>query len=168
MDRLYTPWRMTYIKGQNTPKRGCVFCNKVDGDDRAEFVIARSEYVYVTLNIFPYSNGHLMIVPHEHIASQEDLPVAGLTDMMVMVNRAIGVLREAYQPQAFNLGANLGAAAGAGIAEHFHFHVVPRWGGDTNFMTVISGTRVIPDSLENIYEDLSTIWKDTYEKDEKE
>jgi ATP adenylyltransferase len=166
MDRLYTPWRMAYIKGQKTPKRGCVFCDKVHGSDDAGFVLARSDYVYVTLNIFPYSNGHLMIVPYEHIASQEDMPTAGLTDMMVMVNRAIRVLRKAYNPQAFNLGANLGTAAGAGIAEHFHFHVVPRWAGDTNFMTVVGRTRVIPDSLENIYKELTTIWQDIYQGDE--
>ena len=165
MDRLYTPWRMAYIKGLNKPMDGCVFCNKMDGEDSAEYVLARSKYVYVTLNIYPYSNGHLMVVPYEHIASQEELPVEGLTDLMVMVNRAVAVLRKAYYPHAFNLGANIGTAAGAGIAEHFHFHIVPRWSGDSNFMTVVGNTRVIPDTLDNIYVELYSIWQDLYTKE---
>ena len=104
---------MAYIKGQRQPPDGCVFCNKNDCDDATELVLARSQYVYVTLNLFPYSNGHLMIVPYEHVATQEDMPVEGLTDMMVMVNKAIAVLRAAYSPHAFNLGANIGKAASA-------------------------------------------------------
>lgn len=159
MDHLYTPWRMAYIKGEKQPVQGCVFCNKVNGSDEAEHVIARSEYVYVTLNRFPYNNGHLMIVPYEHVASQEELPVEALTDLIVTVNRAIAVLRAAYNPQAFNLGANIGAAAGAGIAEHYHFHVVPRWSGDANFMSTVGETRVIPDTLDNTFRDLKAAWE---------
>jgi len=165
MDHLYTPWRMSYIKGLEKPSEGCVFCNKVNCDDDQEYVLARSHYVYVTLNRFPYSNGHLMVVPYAHIASQEELPVEGLTNLMVMTNRAIAALRQAYHPQAFNVGANIGAAAGAGISEHYHFHIVPRWAGDTNFMTVVGNTRVIPDTLDHIYTDLKTIWQNLHEKD---
>lgn len=150
---------MAYIKGEKKPVTGCVFCNKITGDDTEEQIIARSEYVYVTLNRYPYNNGHLMVVPYLHCSSQEDLDSAMLTDLMLTINRALAVLRKAYNPQAFNLGANIGSAAGAGIAEHYHFHVVPRWQGDANFMSVIGDTRVIPDTLSNIYHDLQTTWK---------
>lgn len=159
MDHLFTPWRMAYIKGGKKPVEGCVFCNKVSEDDDTEHVIGRSEYVYITLNRFPYNNGHLMIVPYAHVSSQEDLPAPALTDLMITVNRALGILRAAYNPPAFNLGANLGAAAGAGIAEHYHFHIVPRWPGDANFMTAVSNTRVIPDTLDNTYHDLKKLWQ---------
>ena len=155
---LWTPWRMAYIKGEKKPVQGCVFCNKIAGDDAAEYVIARREHVYITLNLFPYNNGHLMVVPYQHVTSQEQMSVEGITDLMVTVNQALGVLREAYQPQAFNLGANIGAAAGAGIEAHYHFHVVPRWNGDANFMSVVGETRVIPDTLDNTYRDLKQIW----------
>lgn len=158
MDHLYTPWRMAYIKGEKTPVEGCVFCNKTHGDDEAEHVVARSTFVYVTLNRFPYSNGHVMVVPYAHVTSQEMMPVEALTDLMVTVNRTLAALRDIYNPPAFNLGANLGAAAGAGIAAHYHFHIVPRWPGDINFMTTVADTRVIPDTLENTYRDLRAAW----------
>jgi ATP adenylyltransferase len=145
---------MAYIKGERVPVEGCIFCNKIAADDVAEHIVYRSQYVYVTLNRYPYNNGHLMVVPYEHVASQEALSADALTDLMLTVNRALAALRAAYNPQAFNLGANLGAAAGAGIAEHYHFHVVPRWAGDSNFMTAVGDTRVIPASLDETYTDL--------------
>jgi ATP adenylyltransferase len=158
MDHLWTPWRMAYIRGEKKPVEGCVFCNKINGDDDQEQVIARSRYVYVTLNRYPYNNGHLMVVPYEHVASQEALSTEALTDLMVTINRTLAVLRAAYDPQAFNMGANIGTAAGAGIAEHYHFHIVPRWQGDSNFMGVVSNTRVIPDTLDNTYHELKQHW----------
>jgi len=165
MQHLYTPWRMAYIKGERKPVEGCVFCKKVTAEnDEEEQIVARSAFVYLTLNRFPYSNGHLMVVPYEHIESQEELAAEALTDMMLMVNRAMGALRKLYNPAAFNIGANVGGAAGAGIAQHYHFHIVPRWLGDANFMTVIGDTRVIPDTLENTYQALKNIWRDLYEK----
>ncbi len=157
-DHLWTPWRMAYIKGEKTPVAGCVFCNKAAADDPVEHVIARSQHVYVTLNRFPYTNGHLMVVPYEHITTQEAMTTHGLTDLMVMVNRALAVLRAVYHPPAFNIGANIGAAAGAGIAAHYHFHIVPRWPGDANFMTTVADTRVIPDTLDNSFADLKAAW----------
>lgn len=162
MKRLYTPWRMAYIKGDKKAVEGCLFCHKANASDDDEHIIARSEHVYLTLNRYPYNNGHLMVIPYSHVDSQEALSVAALTDMMVTVNRALSILRQAYNPQGFNLGANLGTAAGAGIAEHYHFHIVPRWSGDVNFMTAISETRVIPDTLDNIYHELKTIWHAMY------
>lgn len=160
--QLYTPWRMAYIKGDKVRVDGCVFCHKVHGDDTAEQVIARSTHVYVTLNRFPYNNGHVMVIPYEHVTSQEHLPAEALTDLMLTVNATLAVLRRAYNPNGFNLGANIGAAAGAGIEAHYHFHIVPRWNGDANFMSVVGDTRIIPDTLENTYEQLKAVWQDLY------
>ena len=166
MKHLYTPWRMAYIKGEKKPVEGCVFCNKNTANDDNEHIIGRSEHVYLTLNRYPYSNGHLMVVPYAHIASQEEMTVDGLTDLMVTVNRALSILREAYNPHGFNLGVNLGQSAGAGIAAHYHFHIVPRWTGDANFMSTIGDTRVIPDTLDNVYQELKTLWQKYYAESE--
>lgn len=167
MEHLWTPWRMAYIKGEKKPIDGCVFCIKSvhPDNDINEHVIARSTHTFATLNKFPYTNGHVMIIPYEHISSQEDMTTEALTDLMVMTNRIMRVLREYANPPAFNLGANIGEAAGAGIAAHYHFHIVPRWGGDANFMTTVGDTRVIPDTLENTYNDLKKIWDDLYKQD---
>ena len=165
MDHLYTPWRMTYLQtndSHSTDPNFCVFCNKAtltaEADLKAELIVARSEYVYATLNLYPYNNGHLMVIPYAHVPSMEVLPAEALTDLMLTANHAMAVLREVYHPHAFNLGANIGAAAGAGIAAHFHMHLVPRWGGDANFMSVIADTRVIPDTLEATWEKLRSAW----------
>jgi ATP adenylyltransferase len=162
MDHLWTPWRMSYIRGEKKPVTGCVFCNKINGADDEEHIVARSAQVYVTLNRYPYNNGHLMIVPYAHIESQEAMPPEALTDLMLTTNRALAALRRLYNPQAFNLGANIGAVAGAGIAEHYHFHIVPRWQGDANFMSTVANTRVIPDSIDNTYRELKRIWQELY------
>jgi ATP adenylyltransferase len=162
MDHLYTPWRMAYIRGEKKPIDGCIFCQLAAADEDRGQIIARSAHVFVTLNIYPYNNGHLMVIPYEHVQTQEELPPAVLTDLMVTVNRGLAVLRKAYNPPAFNLGANIGAAAGAGIAEHYHFHIVPRWAGDSNFMTVVGSTRVIPDTLSNTYHELKATWDALY------
>lgn len=167
MDQLWTPWRMPYLQKDSSKQTGegegmeqetCIFCGKIDGDDRQEHVLARSDAVFVTLNRYPYNNGHLMIVPYAHVPSIEDLPGEALSDLMSTTNQALAVLREAYNPQAFNIGANIGAEAGAGIAEHFHLHVVPRWGGDTNYMTVVAATRIVPEWIDDTYRLLSKIW----------
>ncbi len=167
MEHLWTPWRMAYIKGDKKPIEGCVFCNKAaqPEHDDSEHVIGWSSYTYATLNKFPYNNGHVMIIPYEHITSQEDMTTEALTDLMVMTNRMMRVLRDYANPSAFNLGANIGADAGAGIAAHYHFHIVPRWGGDANFMTTVGETRVIPDTLDNTFIDLKNIWNNLYQKD---
>lgn len=164
MEHLWTPWRMAYIKGEAQPADACIFCMKAahPNDDAAEHVIARSSHTFAALNRFPYANGHVMVVPYQHISSQEDMDTAALTDLMVMTNRTMRVLREYANPSAFNIGANIGAAAGAGIAAHFHFHIVPRWRGDVNFMTSIGDTRVIPDTLERAYGQIKVIWERLY------
>jgi ATP adenylyltransferase len=152
---------MAYIRSDKKAE-GCVFCNLAADVHNDTQVIARSQFVYVTLNLYPYNNGHLMVVPYEHIQTQEALATEALTDLMLTVNRCIGALRKVYNPAAFNLGANIGSAAGAGIAEHYHFHIVPRWNGDANFMSVVGDTRVIPDTLENTYRELKQAWQELY------
>ena len=153
---------MAYIRGEKKPVEGCIFCNKINAQDDEEQIVARSQHVYVTLNLYPYNNGHVMVVPYAHVDTQEALPTEALTDLMLTTNRALAALRRLYNPQTFNLGANIGAAAGAGIAEHYHFHIVPRWAGDVNFMSTVASTRVIPDSLENTYRELRAVWQELY------
>lgn len=163
MQYLWAPWRMAYIRGEKRRPEGCVFCMKADGsEDDTEHVVARSTHVYVVLNRYPYNSGHLLIVPYTHVQSQEFLPTEALTDLMVTTNRALTALRRLYNPPAFNLGANLGPAAGAGIADHYHFHIVPRWPGDANFMSVVGETRVLPDTLDNSYRELKALWQELF------
>ena len=151
MDRLWTPWRMAYIEN-NEPEEGCVFCNRpLQTDGPENLIVARGQRAYVILNRFPYTSGHLMIVPFAHQPSLELLDIVTRGEMMELLSHAVEVMRTVYNPQGFNLGANIGELAGAGIADHIHLHVVPRWAGDTNFMTSLGDTRVIPESLEQTY-----------------
>jgi ATP adenylyltransferase len=152
---------MSYLRGEKKATVGCIFCEKIAANnDAAEHIVHRSQHVYVTLNIYPYNNGHLMVIPYAHIPSMEAMQQEALTDMMLTTNRALAALRKVYSPNAFNVGANVGEAAGAGIAGHFHLHIVPRWAGDTNFMTVVGNTRVIPDSLDATWRNLREAWPD--------
>ena len=162
---LWTPWRMPYLRGEDRQHyAGCLFCVKGRGNaadpgfDAREYVVARSEHVYATLNMYPYNNGHLLIVPYEHVPSLERLPPDTLADLMRVTNQALGALRDIYRPQAFNIGANIGADAGAGIPDHFHLHIVPRWNADTGYMTVIGGARTIPDMLSDTWRRLRVVW----------
>lgn len=159
MHHLWTPWRMQYIQRSERADKGCILCGKAAaGADEAEHILTRGNFIYATLNKYPYNNGHLMLVPYEHVPSQEALPLEALTEIMLMANQAMAVLRAVYAPPAFNLGANIGTPAGAGIAEHYHFHIVPRWPSDANFMSTIAETRVIPDTLDNTYKLLKDQW----------
>jgi ATP adenylyltransferase len=144
---------MAYLTGADEPPpgRGCVFCAKRAAPDDQEHVLARGQFALVTLNKYPYNNGHLMILPYAHVASLEDLDPPTLTELMLLTNRGLAVLRAAYKPHGFNIGVNLGKAAGAGIADHVHIHIVPRWSGDTNFMPIVGETRVIPETLDQTY-----------------
>ncbi len=145
--RLWAPWRLDYIKGPKPDE--CIFCSKPSaGDDEAAHIVARGKRCYVMLNAFPYNNGHLMVVPNRHVATLGELTAAELQEIGVLTQRAEAALTEAYQPHGLNVGINLGKSAGAGILAHLHVHVVPRWSGDTNFMTVVSETRVLPESLD--------------------
>jgi ATP adenylyltransferase len=158
MNTLWTPWRMPYLRGEDKRPEDCIFCHKLQYSDDAEHILFRGESCYVTLNRFPYSNGHLMVIPYTHAPSLEDLHESTLTEMMRIVNQSLAALREAYAPHGFNVGVNLGQAAGAGIADHVHMHVVPRWTADTNFMPVVGKTRVIPELLDDAYARLRPIF----------
>jgi len=153
MDKLFSPWRLRYIRAAGVSRdRGCVFCRAVRGRrDRKNLVLVRGRRNYVILNKYPYNNGHMMIVPFAHAPSLEGAPSETLQEMMELAVRCERALRSAYRPTGINLGMNLGRSAGAGIEKHFHLHIVPRWDGDTNFMSVVHGTRVIPESLQATY-----------------
>ena len=160
MDVLWSPWRYDYIKSgegkSSTVEDGCVFCGILNNpvSDEEKFILHRAGHNFVILNIYPYVSGHLMIVPFAHLADL-DLAAKEITDeMMDLAKHCQTALRETYQPNGMNLGMNFGKAAGAGVAEHFHLHILPRWIGDVNFMTAIGQTRTIPESLQTTYEKL--------------
>jgi ATP adenylyltransferase len=146
LERLYTPWRLAYVTG-TAKSAECVFCSAQTTPDAEPLVVFRGSTCFVILNLFPYNNGHLMVVPNRHIASLVDATPDELCELMAVTRRAEIALREAFAPQGMNMGLNLGKAAGAGILEHLHLHVIPRWNGDTNFMTVVGETRVLPQEL---------------------
>ena len=148
MERLFTPWRMAYVTtADKTP--GCVLCRARDGEDGAErLIVHAAETNFVVMNLYPYSGGHVMVAPKRHVGSLAEATPAELGEMMALARRLESVFREEYRPDGINLGMNLGRPAGAGVADHIHLHLVPRWNGDTNFMTVVGGTRVIPEQPE--------------------
>ena len=151
MDRLWAPWRIGYVLGDRP--EGCIFCDKPDaGDDEDELILNRGEFSYVLMNAYPYNNGHLLVAPYEHVADIAQLSEEQLVDMMRLTRRSVGVLKAAMHPDGFNVGFNIGRVAGAGIEEHVHLHIVPRWNGDTNFMPVLAETRVVPQSLRECYQ----------------
>jgi ATP adenylyltransferase len=145
---LWAPWRLAYVKGDKA--RGCIFCAAAGpDDDAANHVVRRGERVLVMLNAFPYAPGHLMVVPHRHVAGIEELDEAELLELMTLTRRALAALRTAMSPDGFNIGLNLGKVAGAGFDDHVHQHVVPRWEGDNNFMPVVADLRVISQALDD-------------------
>ena len=160
MKRLWTPWRMPYILGEEeSPVEGCLFCAVVRAPaEQDAYVLYRGAECLVMLNRYPYNNGHLMVVPFPHVPSLENLEPACATELMRLVQHSLRILREVYQPDGFNLGVNEGSAAGAGIEEHVHFHIVPRWSGDSNYMGVVGETRVIPELLEETFEQLAPLF----------
>ena len=160
MDRLWSPWRYDYIKagssGEKEQTPSCIFCAmlEAEGDDAGKFIVHRASHNFVVLNIYPYISGHTMIVPYAHIAEIAHAPKETTDEMMDLTKRCQAAMREIYRPDGFNLGMNLGRAAGAGVAEHFHLHILPRWVGDTNFMTTVGETRVHPEDLMTTYKKL--------------
>lgn len=152
-EHLHAPWRMEYIKKTGKPMDGCIFCEKpCQNVDNENCLIYRGEHCFIILNAFPYNSGHLMVIPYQHASDLAELPPEALLEMMQLATLATKALKRVMNPDGFNLGMNLGHAAGAGIAEHLHLHVVPRWVGDTNFMTVVANTRVLPEALECTWE----------------
>jgi ATP adenylyltransferase len=157
MKALWSPWRMEYILGDKSG--GCVFCEKPrEQRDQENLILYRGERCFVIMNRYPYTNGHLMVSPYEHVDSPTKLPTETLCEMMALVNLCLETMKEAIQPNGFNIGMNLGAPAGAGIKDHIHMHIVPRWVGDTNFMSVFADTRVISEALEQTYGKLKPLF----------
>lgn len=161
MRHLWAPWRMEYIK-EGYQGSECLFCTLMAMQDGLEnLILHRGDRAFVVLNRFPYTNGHMMVVPYDHQPSLEGLDQETLNEMIHLVQRGLEVLRAAYSADGFNLGGNIGEAAGAGVEEHVHLHLVPRWRGDTNFMATTASTRVIPESLEQTYTLLQETWLKT-------
>ena len=151
MKVLWAPWRMSYVTKAMNYREECIFCKALDGDDYENYVVYRSKHSIAMLNLYPYNTAHVMVAPHRHVPSIELLSEDELLDLFKTVNLIIKALRNEYRPQGFNIGINIGRVAGAGIEGHVHVHVVPRWSGDSNFMPIIAGVKVIP-------EDLRTTW----------
>jgi ATP adenylyltransferase len=158
--RLWTPHRLAYIKGaaSNSAEQGCPFCRIPTLDDDKGLVVARGEQVYAVLNLHPYNPGHLMVLPYRHVAELEDLTGEESAELMAFTQRAVRAMKKVAAPHAFNVGINLGAVAGGSLADHLHQHIVPRWGGDANFIAVVGQTKVIPQLLSETRELLVGAW----------
>lgn len=152
--RIWAPWRLPYIKSDKTGE--CIFCTKPAlQDDGSGLIVHRGKRCFVMLNAFPYTNGHVMVAPLEHTSDLHGLDEETSLELMTLTQRSLRVLESAYEPDGYNVGLNLGTVAGAGLADHVHLHVVPRWAGDTNFMPVLGDTRVLPEYLEDTYRTLA-------------
>jgi ATP adenylyltransferase len=159
MEHLWAPWRMKYILSEKGGE--CIFCvTSSRREDRKRLILYRSKLSIIIMNRFPYNNGHVMVAPMTHAGHLEDLSLEELTDLSVVLRKTVLLLKKAMNPEGFNVGMNVGRVAGAGIADHLHFHVVPRWSGDTNFMPIVNETTVIPEALEKTYARLLSVLKD--------
>jgi len=157
-ERLWAPWRMEYIQG-GADVDGCIFCDKAAGsDDDANLIVHRGERAYVLMNLYPYSNGHLMVAPYRHVAGPGELDAAERSEMWQLMDEALQALTDAMSPHGFNAGLNIGRVAGAGVEGHIHLHVVPRWNGDTNFMPVLADVKVMPEHITRTAEKLRDAW----------
>ncbi len=149
---------MKYIQ-EHHDYEGCIFClAAADADDPKNLIFYRGEHVFMILNRYPYTSGHVMCVPYVHVDRLHAMSEAARAELMELTNKAVDVLQQVYKPEGFNVGLNLGAMAGAGLADHLHMHIVPRWGGDTNFMSTVGETRVLPESLTETYERVKLAW----------
>jgi ATP adenylyltransferase len=151
MDHLWTPWRYSYVTGADLIS-GCIFCDAPKQDDKQARIVHRGTYCYVILNTYPYTNGHVMVVPYAHLDELQRLPADAAQEMMALTQKMETVLRKLYVPDGINLGMNIGKSAGAGVAGHIHMHILPRWVADANFISVIGETRVLPETLEVTWE----------------
>ena len=152
MKILWAPWRIKYILGK---KEGCIFCDKVkENKDKENYVLLRGKNGFVMLNTFPYTNGHLMVAPYRHVPDLDGLEESELGELMRLVKTCTQILKKALNPEGFNIGANLGKVAGAGVEGHIHIHIVPRWEGDTSFISTVGETKIIPESLDDTYKKL--------------
>lgn len=154
MKVLWAPWRMVYVGGATAAPSGCIFCPDPATDRRAALILWEGPQALVMLNKYPYASGHLLVAPRAHVAQPADLPPADFAALSEILQRAVRLLQAEYRPEGLNLGMNLGRSGGAGIDSHIHWHVVPRWNGDTNFMSVLGDVRVMPEHLEQTYDRL--------------
>ena len=155
MDRLYTPWRMKYVSSVKQDAHGCVFCASFEAEktcDRDNFVVYRGPATFTVMNIYPYNTGHLMILPQQHVATLTEVPLQAQVEMITLASYFTELLTRLMNPDGFNIGINIGKASGAGIVDHIHTHIVPRWAGDSNFMTIVGNTRIPPESVEDTYD----------------
>jgi ATP adenylyltransferase len=154
--RIWAPWRLPYVKDASKDEaEECIFCAApAAADDEANLIVHRGERCFVILNKFPYTNGHLMVAPYEHLATLPEVDAEAIAELMALAQQAMVALEDRYAPHGYNVGFNQGRVAGAGFEHHIHMHVVPRWGGDTNYMPVLADTRVMPQTLEQSYEAL--------------
>jgi ATP adenylyltransferase len=157
MERLWAPWRLEYIKSADE-ESGCLFCAAASGDDTERLVVQHGRHCLVLLNKFPYSSGHFMVAPIRHVGEYGELGDDEVLELHRLASAGMGALAELYAPQGYNLGWNLGRIAGAGVVDHIHLHVVPRWAGDTNFMPVLADTKVLPEHLEETRRRLHDVW----------
>ena len=158
MEQLWAPWRLEYVQG-GADAAGCIFCDKpAAGDDDASLIVWRGERAFVVLNLYPYANGHLMIAPYRHVAGPGDLDSAERAELWQLLDQGIAALAAAVAPHGFNAGLNLGRVAGAGMEQHIHLHLVPRWNGDTNFMPVLADVKVMPEHLGRTLEKVRAAW----------
>jgi ATP adenylyltransferase len=158
MDKLWAPWRLEYVQGADEIE-GCVLCRAAEGDDEEQLVVHRGELAFVLLNKFPYASGHLLVAPYRHGANFADLDDAEALEVQHLAAAGLDALGSVYRPDGYNLGWNIGRIAGAGIVDHGHLHVVPRWGGDTNFMPVLADVRVMPEHLVETRRRLAAAWR---------
>jgi diadenosine tetraphosphate (Ap4A) HIT family hydrolase len=164
LDRLWAGWRAAYVAGAASTASGpddCLFCTLASGPDEETLVVARDDLVFAVMNAYPYASGHLMIAPLRHEAELEGLKGDEATALMTMMQHAVSALKSAYTPDGINAGVNLGRPAGAGVPGHVHLHVLPRWAGDTNFMTTVAETRVLPEDLRTSWEKVRAAWPKT-------
>ena len=157
LERLWAPWRLEYVQSADK-QDGCVFCRAAEGDDEEQLVVHRGERAFVVLNKFPYASGHLLVAPYRHGIGFADLEDADALEVHRLAGQGLDALAAVYEPEGFNLGWNIGRIAGAGITDHVHLHVVPRWGGDTNFMPVLAAVKVIPEHLASTRQKLADAW----------
>lgn len=162
MDTLWAPWRMEYIEGaKNGESNQCIFCSRITQKaDTENLILYRGERAFIIMNRFPYNNGHLMVVPYRHSGNILDLDTEENAELLQLIQMGVKALEQVMQPHGFNIGMNLGRVAGAGVEDHVHFHVVPRWNGDTNFMPIIGETKVVSEALEKSYRKLSKAIRD--------
>jgi ATP adenylyltransferase len=158
LERLWAPYRMAYVRDAGTDTSGCPFCAMVAGERQTDLIVVRGEHCFVAMNLYPYNPGHLMVLPHRHEADLTALTVAETSELMALTQASISAIRRVSNPEGFNVGLNLGAVAGGSVSQHLHQHVVPRWGGDANFMTVVGRTKTLPQTIAESADLLRGAW----------